>query len=205
MAKSIFITFFSTLFSLLLAYNNAPLAQVIDKGNSIIQNSESDRIGMNQLDFGFTVPDSSIIANVIYLKEKGFIAIDKDGNELFSIFPYDNGPDYISEGMFRIIENGLIGFASGEGDVVIRPVFKAVYPFHNGLAAFCVGCISITDDEYSRWDKGKWGFIDRSGKTVIPPIYDRVIEDFQELYATVEKDGTIITINKEGRIERILP
>ncbi len=51
------------------------------------------------------------------------------------MFRFDNGPDYIKEGLFRIInEENLIGFADSLGNVVIPPVFKFAYPFSHGKA-----------------------------------------------------------------------
>ena len=31
----------------------------------------------------------------------GFFLIDNKGNKIYEIFPYDNGPDYVSEGLQR--------------------------------------------------------------------------------------------------------
>ena len=37
--------------------------------------------------------------------------IDHCGKFLFYVFPYDNGPDYPSDGLIRIVdEKGLIGY-----------------------------------------------------------------------------------------------
>ena len=161
-------------------------------------NRHEETIKMKELDFGFTVPDSSIIDTLTYIDEKGFVAIDKNGNELFVIFPFDNGPDYISEEMFRIIDGDKIGFADVMGEIVIEPRFSAALPFHNGLAAFCAGCVEIKNGEHTRWDNGKWGFVDASGNVVIPPKYDRIITDFEEGCAIVQKENKTFTINKQG-------
>lgn len=40
------------------------------------------------------------------------VCIDNQGKELFNVFKYDNGADYVREGFFRITDDkGLIGFA----------------------------------------------------------------------------------------------
>lgn len=66
-------------------------------------------------------------------KEARIICIDNVGKELFYVFKYDNGPDYIQEGLFRIMnEDGLIGFADSLGNVVIKPQFNFAYPFKAG-------------------------------------------------------------------------
>ena len=61
------------------------------------------------------------------------VCIDNQGKELFYVYKYDNGPDYIREGLFRIMdEDGWIGFADSLGNVVIKPQFKFATSFENG-------------------------------------------------------------------------
>lgn len=63
-------------------------------------------------------------------KDARIICINDAGKELFYVFKYDNGPDYIQEGLFRIMnEDGLVGFADSLGNVIIEPQFKFAYPF----------------------------------------------------------------------------
>jgi len=146
----------------------------------------------------FCDPDSSKPFIIRYEEGKGFVAIDRDGKRLFTVFPFDNGPDYPSEGLFRIVEDNKIGFANLRGEVVIQPRFSAVRPFHGGLAAFCDNCITVSYGEYHAWENGQWGFIDTSGNIIIPAQYDKIIHDFGEVYASVEKDGSQINIDKKG-------
>ena len=49
------------------------------------------------------------------------VAIDRNERILFEAYLFDNGPDYTSEGLFRIIHDGKIGFANENGEVVIAP------------------------------------------------------------------------------------
>ena len=68
-------------------------------------------------------------------KDARIICINDAGKELFYVFKYDNGPDYIQEGLFRIMdEDGLVGFADSLGNVIIEPQFKFAYPFKGGKA-----------------------------------------------------------------------
>ena len=69
---------------------------------------------------------------VEYKEGEGFLALNKNGSILFTIYPFDNGPDYPSEGLFRIIKNGRIGFANELGKIIIEPQFSAALPFRGG-------------------------------------------------------------------------
>jgi len=71
----------------------------------------------------------------------GFVAIDRKENVMYTVFPYDNGPDYTSEGLFRIIKDGKMGFADSlTGKIVIKPKYACALPFENGLAKVSYDC-----------------------------------------------------------------
>ncbi|MCK0527639.1 WG repeat-containing protein [Anaerobiospirillum sp. NML120449] len=87
-----------------------------------------------------------------------------------SPFIFDNGPDYLSEGMYRVVdEHGRMGFANARHQVVIAPQFSFALPFEHGQAkvtlkgkARCdsVGC------EHWYWDSDDWFCIDVRGSEV---------------------------------------
>ena len=53
----------------------------------------------------------------------------------YAAFQYDNGDDYVSEGLYRIVDQkGRIGYADETGKTVIRPRFAFGYPFEGGKA-----------------------------------------------------------------------
>ena len=84
------------------------------------------------------------------------------------VFMFDNGPDYVSDGMYRIIENGKMGFANEKGKVVIPPKYDFVWPFEKGSAKFCNGCTFKKEGEHTRIveDNAVTGFINRAGKEI---------------------------------------
>lgn len=46
------------------------------------------------------------------------------------MFQCDNGSDYVSEGMYRIVDQrGRIGYADESGKTVIKPRFAFGFPF----------------------------------------------------------------------------
>jgi len=100
------------------------------------------------------------IAFVLLKDKKGVYAIDRNEKILFQVCSYEIGPDIISNGLFRIIENGKIGFANMNGEIVIKPRFQFVYPFQeNGFAIFCENGTWSMLDKYIPVIKGKWGAI----------------------------------------------
>ena len=95
------------------------------------------------------------------------VCIDNQGKELFYVFQYDNGPDYIREGLFRIMdENGLIGFADSLGYVVIKPQFKFAFPFKNDKAkvTFTGEEKAIFDGVHHEWVSNEWQYINKKGE-----------------------------------------
>ena len=97
------------------------------------------------------------------------VCIDNQGKELFYVFKCDNGPDYIREGLFRIMdEDGLIGFADSLGNVVIKPQFKFAFPFENGKAkvTFTGKQKAMPDGEHHEWVSDKWQYISKKGELI---------------------------------------
>ena len=85
-------------------------------------------------------PVPTKIHRVVYVEGRGFLAFDRADHILFEVFPFDNGPDYPCEGLFRILEDGKVGYADESGRVTIAPRFSAALPFSSGMAGFCEGC-----------------------------------------------------------------
>lgn len=99
-----------------------------------------------------------------------FVAIDRQENDLYEVFSFDNGPDYPSESLFRIVENNKIGYADSlSGKVVIKPQFDCAWPFENGVAQVSNDCKTLTDGEHSSWVSEHWFYIDKTGKKVEKP------------------------------------
>ena len=60
---------------------------------------------------------------------------DERQSKLYPAFHFDNGDDYVVDGMYRIVdEQGRIGYADEKGNTVIAPRFKCAFPFENGKA-----------------------------------------------------------------------
>ena len=104
-------------------------------------------------------------------KDARIICINDAGKELFYVFKYDNGPDYIQEGLFRIMnEDGLVGFADSLGNVVIKPQFKFAYPFEHSKAKVTFSgenkVIPDSKGEKHYRDNSDWYYINKNGKII---------------------------------------
>jgi WG containing repeat len=133
----------------------------------------------------------------------GYIAINKQNEFVLKPFIFDNGPDYLEEGLFRFVENGAIGaggkmgFANLNGEKVIPARFTFVSPFFGGMAAFCYDCQKKYYGEHWKME-GRGGFIDKNGKEVIPVQFDDIISGFKDGKAEVIKNGVRMFINQKG-------
>jgi len=143
---------------LLLSEAEDEAPRYIDKaGNEIIQSGEY------YMCFTDTFRNYAIVAD----DKKGYIAINRKNQFLFKIFVYDNGPDYVSEGLFRITKNKKIGYADAKtGKIVIKPIYQAAYPFENGIATVALTAKTIKDDEHYMWKSDNWIKINKKGKQV---------------------------------------
>ena len=90
----------------------------------------------------------------------------------YAVYQYDNGDDYVCEGMYRIVgRDGKIGYYDAEhGRVAIAPRFAFGFPFEDGRAR-------VTDEgelrevegsggEYHYWHSDAWYYVDKSGNVV---------------------------------------
>ena len=77
--------------------------------------------------------------------------------------------------------------------------FDFAFPFHEGLAAICVGCKEDPEGEYHSVKGGTWGYINRRGKIVIPAQFEEA-GDFENGKAEVKFNSKRVFIDKRGRI-----
>lgn len=93
-----------------------------------------------------------------------WVLVNKNNNIQYEVFFFDNGPDYASEGLYRIVKNGKIGFAEENTNrVVIQPQFDCAFPFENGKAKVSTQCTTVKDGEHSIWESNNWQYIDKQG------------------------------------------
>ena len=99
--------------------------------------------------------------------------------------------------------NDLYGLRDNNGTEILNPTYNDARPFHDGLAAVNVGAKRMFPGIL---DGGKWGYVNNSGKLVIPIQYDFAF-DFSEGLANVSDLGStgITFIDRQGNIQIRIP
>lgn len=93
---------------------------------------------------------------------------DERHSKRYPAFHFDNGDDYVVDGMYRIIdEQGRIGYADENGNTVIAPRFKCAFPFEDGKAKVAdTGEERRYDAEHWYWESDDWYYIDKTGRKI---------------------------------------
>lgn len=133
-----------------------PFAYVNQRGDTIVP--------LGSFAVSFT---DTIISFGIVLEDEGqpeLIAINPRGERLYEVYLYDNGPDYLSEGLFRILRNEKIGYADADGRIVIPPQYACAHPFAGGRAQVALDCVLVDDGEHQRMRSDNWFYIDKQGR-----------------------------------------
>ena len=98
--------------------------------------------------------------------------VDRSGRAVPAL-PFDNGADYFVDGLARTIRKGKIGFVDRRLREVIPPRWDWASPFDGGVAAVCEGCRPSGNGEHRPVEGGRWGYVDRTGRIVVPATYAR--------------------------------
>ncbi len=132
--------------------------------------------------------------NIIIIAEKtneglqyGFLDLRTSGDQKINLNRYSSVSSVFISGLLEVAANGKKGFINENGEEVISTEYDDV---------------GTTEEEPIAVRKGeKWGYVDKTGKIIIPFIYDSAEGFGTTGQALVEKDGEKYYINKTGRKE----
>ncbi|WP_417499369.1 WG repeat-containing protein [Methylophaga sp.] len=107
----------------------------------------------------------------VFFTSGQYFYVKSDGRFLPVMF-YDNGADYFQEGLTRSQKNGKIEFYDKHFELVLSTGYDWAWPFHDGLALVCKGCV-LTPMEHGHkaLEGGLWGYINKKGEEVVPVKY----------------------------------
>jgi len=106
---------------------------------------------------------------VIALGERVFY-VDRGGRAVEAL-SFDDGADPFVEGRARTIRGGKVGFVDSRLRIVVAPRWDFAFPFRGGVAVVCVECREVAEGEHRRRAGGRWGYIDRAGRIVVPAAF----------------------------------
>jgi hypothetical protein len=122
-------------------------------------------------------------------KDNKYGYVDTTGSIIIPI-EYDFGAnDYFKEKLICVTKNKLVGFINPKNEVIIPLTFQNAFGFSNGLAPV------FTEE--------KWGYIDVTGKMIIPAIYNTPYAFNNAGVAIVRKGDKCGLISKSGSV--VLP
>ena len=114
--------------------------------------------------------------------------IDRTGR--FVIPPRFEGAGRFSNGRARIWSDLRVGYIDKTGRIVVPPQYQEAFDFSEDRAAVLIcpkkGC-TYAEEAVTPESDGRWGFIDTTGKLVIPAQYLKV-ESFAEGLAAVKTE-----------------
>jgi len=126
----------------------------------------------------------------IYNSSKKFFTMyDLKNKKIANIKSFDNGPDYFSSGLRRVISgwNGKYGFMNKKNVVVIKPKFDFAYQFKGKYAIVVKKPSYKKMGEHTALIKGKFGVINKRGRIVIPLKYDSISQSSVNYFKVVLK------------------
>jgi WG containing repeat len=122
----------------------------------------------------------------IQAKKGGFHGfIDKTGKVVVPFVHFRTYPFSENFAFFTSKQGGEYGLINRKGEVIVPPKYEDNKAFSGGLAA-----VSINK---------KWGFIDNTGKEIIPIQYTSVESFTPEGYASVVVNDRVTFIDKKGQ------
>ena len=106
--------------------------------------------------------------HLLRFRKQTHVAINAKGEVLYHTYWFDNGPDFIEDGLYRIRNAaGKIGYADGfTGRMVIAPQYACAFPFENGVAQVALSGEVVREDEEHSVCVGDYFKIDKQGKRV---------------------------------------
>ena len=149
-------------------YNDSVFTPGTSSGYKNLKGEISIPIGRYSNCFTDTFKNFAFVYDAKLTNSK-IVAIDRNENILFDAYMFDNGPDYLSEGLFRIIRNGKIGYADKNGIIIIKPQFDCAGHFENGIAKVSLNCNLVkskNDHEHISMESDTWFYIDKKGNVV---------------------------------------
>lgn len=144
-----------------------------------------------------------------------FLGINQKDSVILVPFIFDNGPDYLEEGLFRFVEHEKMGFANIDGEKIIQAKYSFADYFRDGLAEYFIGGEPVYEDGRTRsqiiQESGREALIDRhwnwGGDIRESGYLNKYGDEFEEVdelengtRKALMKDEKLVILDADGRI-----
>lgn len=130
-----------------------------------------------------------------------FFVIACSPSDKYAVYKYDNGDDYFSEGLQRVVDkDGKIGFRDSIGKIVIPSRYAFAFPFKEGYAKVTdTGHSEAVDKrgEYHQWISDSWYYIDKAG--IKHPELIKINGQIKSSVDGSPLHGAVVTNNRTGK------
>lgn len=152
------------------------------------QGIEITPIKYDEIITGFSESDKWVRVYQVYVNsQKKYGLLATSGRELTAAV-YDQISRFNDDGLALMTKNGMKGVLNQEGNEVAAARYSVL-----GSNGFRQGMCSVS------WND-KWGYIDKTGREIIPMIYDRAYDFDKDGSAMVIQNGKCGRIDKTGKV-----
>lgn len=185
----------------------------IDKNNRILWTEAEDKNILR--DDGTEIFHAGDLIGVVRGGALGYI--DREGKTVVP-FEYDYEQSRFSEGVLAVRKNGKWGFVDSTGREILEPVleYDKVMRMSDGLSMVHRGepgtlpmIPGESELEYRKREADarrrsvRYGFIDITGREVIPSVYEKIFQMEKDVILLV-RDGEYSVCNSRGEITKVL-
>lgn len=157
---------------------------------------------------------------IVQNSEFEFVGIDKNDSIILKPYIYDNGPDYVEQGLFRFVENGKLGFSNLDGQKIIRAKYDFAAPFSDGISEYSIGGEEIYENGKTKKqiikESGYEGLVDKHwtwGGNILESGYLNKYGQEFEIVTELKnnnreawtKDKKHFLLNKKGQVIKTYP
>ena len=146
----------------LVKANGAPYDPEKDEGLTGFKNKDGSWIMPPQLDNHYGLWEKP---KLIYVPP---YLVDLRGERRLRPHLQDIYKDDLDHALIRFWADEKIGYADFNLNIKIAPQFDGAWPFQDGTAIVCVGCVDVPIGEYNTSEGGSWGIISPEGDYIIP-------------------------------------
>jgi hypothetical protein len=182
-------------------------AETFSEGLAAIKDGDKGAFINHDMKTVFEVPLDVTLGfheGIVGVLDRGTLAyFDRNGKQISPPLGYGPKSHSFSEGLVPVEIKGKTGFMDRTGKIVIEPQFEDAEDFSEGLAPVKVRSDETTwcPREPSGSRKGftmKWGYVDKTGKIVIPAEFESA-DPFSEGLGAINQCDEGFFIDKTGK------